>query len=264
MLALDTHFKTFSFLKSIFILCLVFSLSCYNLKETAGLYPSSNLKIRGQSDWAKNRYFERIDDFKKKPIGYNKIVFLGNSITKGGGDWNKRLNVSNIINRGISGDISEGVLERLDEIIHYKPIAVFLLIGFNNFFTDFNSDPTITPEYIYNNIINIGKIITEESPKTKVYLQTILPMDNKKYINTTAEYSFLLPTYQPSINNQITKVNSLLMNNNEFEVIDLHSAFKNQNGLLKENLSHDGVHLNEIGYSVWAEKLKPYIIKINK
>ena len=174
------------------------------------------------------------------------------------------MNVSNIINRGISGDISEGVLKRLDEIIHYKPIAVFLLIGFNNFFTDFNSDPMITPEYIYNNIINIGKTITEESPKTKVYLQTILPMDNKKYINTTAEYSFLLPTYQPSINNQITKVNSLLMNNNEFEVIDLHSAFKDLNGLLKENLSYDGVHLNEIGYSVWAEKLKPYIIKINR
>ena len=82
---------------------------------------------------------------KKKPIGYNKIVFLGNSITKGGGDWNKRLNVTNIINRGISGDISEGVLERLDEIVHYKPIAVFLLIGFNNFFTDFNSDPIDNP-----------------------------------------------------------------------------------------------------------------------
>ena len=263
-MVLDTHSKIFLFLKSIFILCLVFSLSCYNSNKTSVLYPSSNLKIRGQGVWAKNRYFERIDDFKKEPIGYNKIVFLGNSITKGGGDWNKRLNVSNIINRGVSGDISEGVLERLDEIVYYKPIAVFLLIGFNNFFTDFNRDPVITPEYIYNNIINIGKKIIKESPITKVYLQTILPMDNKKYINTTAEYSFLLPTYQPSINSQIRKVNSLLINNNEFEVIDLHSAFKNRNGLLKEKLSPDGVHLNEIGYSVWAEKLKPYIIKINK
>ena len=233
------------------------------MEDKSGLYPSSDLKIRGQGDWAKNRYFERIDDFKKKPIGYNKIVFLGNSITKGGGDWNKRLNVTNIINRGISGDISEGVLERLDEIVHYKPIAVFLLIGFNNFFTDFNSDPIITPEYIYNNIINIGKTITEGSPKTKVYLQTILPMNNKKYLDTTAEYSFLLPTYQPSINNQIVMVNSLLMNNNEFETIDLHSAFKDQNGRMKENLSSDGVHLNEMGYSVWAERLKPYIRKIN-
>ena len=98
------------------------------MEATSGLYPSSDLKIEGQGDWAKKRYFKRIDDFKKKPIGYNKIVLLGNSITKGGGDWNKRLNVTNIINRGISGDISEGVLERLDEIVHYKPIAVFLLI----------------------------------------------------------------------------------------------------------------------------------------
>ena len=37
---------------------------------------------------AKKFYFERISEFKNEPIGKNKIVFLGNSIMQGGGNWN--------------------------------------------------------------------------------------------------------------------------------------------------------------------------------
>jgi len=262
-LVLDTHSKTLSTLKWSLILFCFILLSCSNTHRLSKVYPDSDLKIKNQGDWARNRYFERIQDFKTDPIGYNKIVFLGNSITKGGGDWNKRLGTSNIVNRGISGDITEGVLERLEEIGYYKPIAVFLLIGFNNFFTDYNSDSGITPDYIYENIIRIKKKIEELSPDTEVYIQTILPMDNKKYMKTTAEYSFLLPAYEPSINTQINKVNSLLINNDAFKVIDLASSFKNQKGLLDNTLSDDGVHLNEAGYSVWVKILKPYTMKIN-
>ena len=41
------------------------------------------------------------------------IVFLGNSITEQGGDWGKRLGWSSLKNRGISGDVTEGVLRDL-------------------------------------------------------------------------------------------------------------------------------------------------------
>ena len=112
-MVLDTHSKTLSTLKWSLILFCFILLSCSNTHRLSKVYPDSDLKIKNQGDWARNRYFERIQDFKTDPIGYNKIVFLGNSITKGGGDWNKRLGTSNIVNRGISGDITEGVLERL-------------------------------------------------------------------------------------------------------------------------------------------------------
>ena len=242
---------------SLYFLC---SLSANSQKD---IYPDSTLKIKNQGDWARNRYFERVDDFKAKPIGFNKIVLLGNSIIKGGGDWNKRLGTSNIVNRGISGDITEGVLERLDEIEYYKPLAVFLLIGFNNLFTDYNSDPEITPDYISNNIIKIAEIIKKVSPKTDIFIQTIMPINNEQYIKTTASYSFLLSSYKPSINKQIKRVNSLLINNDEFKIIDLHPKFTNQKGILDRYLSNDGVHPNENGYSTWVEILRPYIKEIN-
>ena len=102
-----------------------------------------------------NFYHKRIDEFKNNPIGSGKIVFLGNSITEAGGDWNKRfVSANKIVNRGISGDITEGVLSRLDEIIHYKPIAVFILIGINDIFNaDLPDRHKITPLYVSDNII---------------------------------------------------------------------------------------------------------------
>ena len=103
------------------------------------LHPDSMIAIKYQEDWQKDLYLKRIAQFKNKPIGFNKIVFLGNSITEKGGNWNKRFGVNNIVNRGVSGDITEGILSRLDEIIYYKPTTIFLLIGINDIFDNYNS-----------------------------------------------------------------------------------------------------------------------------
>ena len=113
------------------ILALLFILSC---SEDINLYPDPNTIIKDQQEWQKKFYFDRILEFKNKPIGKNKIVFLGNSIIQGGGNWNNRYKSNNIVNRGISGDYTAGILKRLDEIIFYKPNSVFLMIGINEFF----------------------------------------------------------------------------------------------------------------------------------
>ena len=47
------------------------------------LYPSINTKIKYQQDWQKDFYHKKLSEFKVSPIGFNKIVFLGNSITQG-------------------------------------------------------------------------------------------------------------------------------------------------------------------------------------
>ena len=65
-------------------------------------------------------------------MNFNEIVFIGNSITEGGKNWSEKFNIPNIRNRGIGGDVTDGVLERLGEIIFFKPKAVFILIGIND------------------------------------------------------------------------------------------------------------------------------------
>ena len=123
------------------------------------LYPVKGHFIKYQQEWQMSLYNKKIDEFKNDPIGQGKIVFLGNSITEAGGDWNVRFGTSNIVNRGISGDMTEGVLNRLDEIIHYKPIALFLLIGINDIFdANIPERQKITPSYVSNNIFSLSLI----------------------------------------------------------------------------------------------------------
>ena len=229
------------------------------IKTLDSFYPEKNTSIQYQQEWQMNFYNERIKEFKNDPVGQNKIVFLGNSITEGGGDWNAKFGVKNIVNRGISGDITEGVLDRLDEIIYYKPIAVFLLIGINDIFNaDIPDREKITPLYVSKNILMIADQITDQSPSTKIFIQTILPINHEIY----TEINDGFPNHSVPLPDQINEINSLIKNNdlgNKYTIIDLHSAFVNKHGLMDRAYSTDGVHLNDSGYQVWVEYVGKYI-----
>jgi lysophospholipase L1-like esterase len=211
------------------------------------LYPSEDLVIENHDDWGAGNYKKVIKEFKSNPLNYGDIVFLGNSITEGGKDWSKRLNYPNIKNRGIGGDVTDGVLARLDEIIYFKPKAVFLLIGINDLrYNDNPNNPSA--EYIANNVIKISQVINAKTPKTKIYVQTVLPIEKEKF------------------KNNILKVNEIIKANekeNPYQIIDLYSIFINENGLIKSGLSTDGIHLNEKGYDAWVEFIKPVVYSID-
>ena len=153
------------------------------------LNPKSSINIKYQLPWQREFYFNRIKVFKENPIGNNKIVFLGNSITAGGGNWSQRFNTNNIVNRGILGDYTEGVLNRLNEIIYYKPIAVFLLIGVNEFFKDNSNNTEITPAYVADNILKIAEKKHNLNPNifeqlVKSYEQILRKHDKTNYNNS--------------------------------------------------------------------------------
>ena len=234
-----------------------------NLNHT-NLYPDSSIAIKYQLDWQKKFYKDKIQEFKSNPIGYNKIVFLGNSITQGLRHYTNVFNRDDIVNRGISGDYTEGILNRLNEIIFYEPIAVFILIGVNEFFKDNTNNLEINPTYVANNIIKIADKIKNGSPSTLVFIQTILPINNQHYMNIkNVNYNFLLPDFNPSINTQIEEVNSILINNNKHPVIDLHPLFLNNDDVLEPKFSSDGLHLNKKGYQIWADRISPIIMTLN-
>ena len=231
------------------------------------IYPDSSLKIKYQDDYKRNTFFKRISEFKENPIGQNKIVFLGNSITNGLRRHFSKFNRSDLVNRGIDGDISLGILERLDELIYYKPKAVFILIGLNDFFNDLTKMPEVTPKFVSKNIIKAANKIQIESPKTKIYLQTILPINTQQYQNklkkdTGNSYYWLESGFEININEQILKTNEFLRNNKIFQVIDLHPLFIDKNNIMNEKYSTDGVHLNKLGYQNWIDNINPVLNSI--
>ena len=231
------------------------------------IYPDSSLKIKYQDDYKRSTYFQRISEFKESPIGQNKVVFLGNSITNGLRRHFSKFNRSDVVNRGIDGDISLGILERLDEIIYYKPKAVFILIGLNDFFNDLTKMPEVTPKFVSKNIIKAANIIKRGTPKTKIYLKTILPINTQQYQNklkkdTGNSYYWLEPSFEININEKILKTNEILRNNKVFQVIDIHPLFIDENSIMSEEFSTDGIHLNTLGYQKWIDIINPVLNSI--
>ncbi len=116
-------------------------------------------------------YYRRATFFEKLSIDSSDIVFLGNSITDGA-EWNELFDNPNIKNRGISGDITQGILDRLDPIVSGKPVKLFLMIGINDMSRSIEQDMIV---------VNIAKNIEAfqtKSPDTKIYLQSILPVND--------------------------------------------------------------------------------------
>lgn len=104
-------------------------------------------------------YHQRVSHFKTLPQTTGNIVFIGNSITDGA-EWSELFDDGRIKNRGISGDITAGVMARLDEITSRKPAKVFLMIGVNDL------DRNISPESVLKNIFWIASYVKQQTPAT--------------------------------------------------------------------------------------------------
>jgi lysophospholipase L1-like esterase len=189
-----------------------------------------------------DHYPQRIAIFEKEPFASGKIVFLGNSITEMG-KWDKLLGDSTVVNRGIGGDITFGVLKRLDEIIHRQPSKLFLLIGINDIGKD------IPDAVIADNIRKIIVRIENESPSTNIYLESILPVnpDLKGF-----------PQHYDK-NAHVVSTNALLKNvaaETKVRFVDTYTFFCDENKKLKKEYTFEGLHINAQGYDAWIKFLK--------
>ncbi len=201
--------------------------------------------LLGQNKYS-TYYYQRASLFEKLPICKQDIVFVGNSITDGG-EWSELFNSKHIKNRGISGDICDGVYDRLDNILSGKPSKIFLLIGINDIARGGNSDSIV---------IKTAKILDKialESPKTKIYLQSILPVNDSfgLFKGHTSRWSEIKP-----LNEKL----KLLSFEKAITFIDLYSFFVLEGTeKLNPKYTNDGLHLLGEGYIRWSEILKPYI-----
>jgi lysophospholipase L1-like esterase len=187
-------------------------------------------------------YWVRVEKFKKETNISGKVVFLGNSITEGG-NWKKLLKDSTIINRGISGDNTFGVIARIDEIVKLKPASLFILIGTNDL------SKKIPDEIVIENIFTIVSRVKAGSPKTKIFVQSILPINNtvEKFPQQFDNENHIL-----TINDQLSRYAERL----RYTYIDLYGKFLDDQGKLKSSYTFDGLHLNALGYQQWVEILK--------
>ncbi|MDO8368974.1 MAG: GDSL-type esterase/lipase family protein [Saprospiraceae bacterium] len=188
-------------------------------------------------------HHHRVQHFERLPERTGSIIFLGDSQTEQA-EWHEIFAEGPVVlNRGISGDYTEGLLERLPEIFRHKPLKIFLLIGINDLVFG-NSVPEI--EMAYRAIV---KKIRTESPDTELYLQSVLPVNNGVR-KVGAKNEDVL-----DLNAHIIKIA------HDFTVpfLDIATPLKDADGNMAAKFTEDGMHLNGLGYLVWKKEIEKFV-----
>lgn len=190
-------------------------------------------------------YARRATLFDELPIGKKDIVMLGNSLTDGG-EFNELLNNRHIKNRGIVGDIVQGLIDRIDPIIKGQPKKLFILTGVNDISHDVGADS------IARAMEKLIVMVKQGSPRTKIYLQSLLPFNND-----VREWKLLVGR-----DHVVVEANALLQQvaiRQGVTWIDLYSLFADDQGRLRADLTNDGLHLMGKGYLIWRDAIAPYV-----
>ncbi|MGE4587909.1 MAG: GDSL-type esterase/lipase family protein, partial [Mangrovibacterium sp.] len=193
-------------------------------------------------------YNQKRSQFEQLPDDKHEIIFLGNSITDFG-NWAELFRNRRIKNRGISGDTTDGVLYRLGEVTSSSPDKVFLMIGINDLSRE------VSKETVFENICKIARQIRHDSPRTKVYVQSILPVNG----------AFTKFPRHITKGEEVIWVNKQLRAwcaRNSFPFIDLYSEFvRPGTQVLNPDYTNDGLHLTGAGYLHWVKLIGPLVKK---
>jgi lysophospholipase L1-like esterase len=214
------------------------------------LFALASSVLRGQSPrydtlrYARTHYQQRVKNFREEPVKWGRTILLGNSLTEFA-EWQTLLQDTTVINRGIAGDNTFGILERLDDVISRKPSRLFVEAGINDL------SQNIPVEVIAQNLFTIAARVKKESPITQVYIYSVLPTND----HVKAEYPDAF-----NKNHLANALNKLLRSGakkNQFTFIDLVPLFADRQGKLREELAEpDGLHLNTAGYHAWVNLLR--------
>jgi lysophospholipase L1-like esterase len=220
-------------MKSLFILAVISFFS-----------ESSFAQSKWDSTYRPGTYEHQLAHFKSFPNSKKEVVFLGDSIFDYI-DWNELLQMKYARNRGISGDISFGLLQRLEEITEGKPAKIFIMIGINDIARN------IPDAVILQNYKKIIYRVKTESPRTKLYFFTLMPVNNT--FPTKAHFN--KDEHIANINKQL----QLLGDREGITIINMHDPFLDSENRYDKKYTYDGLHPNIEGYKKMAEVLKCYL-----
>ena len=232
-------------------------LSIISLLLIATIVLSILLVVANQrkASWEMGEYYKnKVTSFGVQNANLSKgqIIFIGDSITDlyPLDDYYADLDLA-CYNRGIGGDVTQGVIDRLQvSIFDLEPSKIVLMIGTND--VDFGNDT----ETIISNYRKILNEIKETQPEVELYFMSIIPqnkdLEAASGLDVTKNNKTI--TY---INEEIKK----LCAEYGHTYIDLYPALLDDEGYLRKDLSDDGLHLNANGYEIWTSLLKPYLEK---
>jgi lysophospholipase L1-like esterase len=186
------------------------------------------------------RYREENEKLGPPAPGENRVVFFGDSITE---NWKLAEHFPGrpFINRGIHSQTTPQMLPRFRaDVIELKPRVVVILAGTNDL------ERQAPLESIEANIASMAE--PARAAGIRVVLASVLPVrDIKTLSGRETPNTTLRPLAQiAALNDRLKKYSA----EKGFVYLDYFSAMTDENGMLRPELSADGLHPNAKGYEV--------------
>ncbi|WP_061021471.1 SGNH/GDSL hydrolase family protein [Vibrio splendidus] len=197
----------------------------------------SEIQQRGHS---MSRYIMTSDNHRHFSPNADLVMF-GDSITEWA-PWADIFRDVSMVNRGLAGDTTLGMLRRIDTTLNVKPKLVCFMAGINDLAQGYDV------EHIYQNYIDMLKVWQEND--IRILVQSTLYVGSKlQGLNPLVEL----------VNSKISEYCSL----QGIAFLDVNSILS-PNQLLSNEYSCDDLHLNAKAYQVWAEVLQPTVAELLK
>ncbi len=193
-----------------------------------------------RTDWFRGVWKSRRSSWlneTQKP--QDSIVFLGDSITQGWrDDFRGFFGDLNVVNRGISGDTSRGLLLRLPgDVLDLNPKAVVIMVGANDLAEKAQG------ETVFNNVKLIVDHLKKHSDAMRIIVCETFPCAPDDYRPVT----------------EIQKINALYAeawdDDARVTVVKTYRLFAGSDGASLPKLLPDRVHPNTSGYAVWSNAI---------
>jgi lysophospholipase L1-like esterase len=174
--------------------------------------------------------------------GKNKILFVGSSSIRLWKTLEQDFKGLNVINRGFGGSSIEDVIFYADKIIFpYKPKQILLYAGENDIAAGKKA------EQVFEDFKTLFSMIREKCPGVEVGFISIKPSPSR---------TPLIPEMRKA--NDLIK--TFLSGKRRTAFIDVHSLMLDADGQPREELFvDDKLHMNEKGYAIWTNKVRPYL-----
>ena len=184
----------------------------------------------------------RLAAHRKAGMPKGAVVWMGDSLTEQAW-WSFLTKEKPLVNRGIGGDNTRGMLARLPEILEFAPRKMFLMAGVN----DLSGNRPV--EEVAQNIRKMLEMVRERVPSCEVYLQSVITPNNE-----VLAYAYIKNKQHLMV--ELNEKLKAMCDEGLATWVDLRPLLHNEKGELKEELTKDGIHLHPEAYVMWVDHLK--------
>jgi lysophospholipase L1-like esterase len=175
--------------------------------------------------------------FDRYPIVPGDVVLLGDSLTANA-QWSEVFPGAPVKNRGVGGDTTATLLDRIGQVTAGRPATVLLMVGTNDLSLGVPHGRIVTN---YDAILHR---LRTESPETAVVVQSVLPR-GRAYVDRIRNLNAALARLAAA---------------HGCRFVDLTPGFASPTGAIQAELSDDELHLLGRGYVVWRRAIAPYVV----